>query len=221
MDRPKTPRARIRNPKGREIVRPWRTNEKHLPFTDDEIEEDVQGLRGVRPDRPALDGTARMWPTSSRFRFILGCASRTSRCFTSTACCPRAKFAFSTTKAGTHVYTWVPQWLSGQNTKRAPDEARRIISGEHTAQNRLMVHYELWRRKLKIVWKECGRVEGEPDASPVPAYFRPHSPAEARRRPSGTWRITRQYGRDGSPRLFRVGSRAAGAAHEDFARGFR
>ena len=80
------------------------------------------------------NGPARMLPTSSRCRSIPDCEFPTWRCFTSTACNPTAKSVVRTTKAGTHVYTWVPQWLQDRIRERGaetwPAHLRRTYDQE-------------------------------------------------------------------------------------------
>lgn len=71
-----------------------------------------------------------------------------------------------TTKAGTHVYTWVPEWLQ----QRIQERAQRVgpyIFGEHTTKD-LNVITDVWRRKLKKLWNLCGKWT----AKPTPHRFR-------------------------------------------------
>ena len=64
------------------------------------------------------------------------------------------------TKAGTHVYTWVPKWLQDRIRERAKKQGPHIF-GEHTTKS-LDVITELWRRKLNLVWKDCGKWKVKP-----------------------------------------------------------
>jgi integrase len=65
-----------------------------------------------------------------------------------------------TTKAGTHVYTWVPQWL--QDRIRAREKVHGpFIFGEHTTKD-LDVITDLRRRKLNKVWELCGPWKEKP-----------------------------------------------------------
>jgi integrase len=73
---------------------------------------------------------------------------------------PSGEIHVRTTKAGTHVYTWVPQWLQDRISARATKHGPRIF-GEHTTK-RLDVITELWRRKLNLVWKDCGPWKDKP-----------------------------------------------------------
>ena len=71
-----------------------------------------------------------------------------------------------TTKAGTHVYTWVPQWLQDRIRARAMIHGE-FIFGSHTTRE-LDVITEGWRRKLQKVWKLCGPWK----VPPTPHRFR-------------------------------------------------
>ena len=59
-----------------------------------------------------------------------------------------------TTKAGTHVCTWVPEWLQERIRARAR-EIGPYIFGEHQTKT-LDVITETWRRRLKKLWSLCG-----------------------------------------------------------------
>ena len=66
---------------------------------------------------------------------------------------PTGEIHIRTTKAGTHVYTWVPEWLQ----ERIRTRARQIgphIFGEHQSAD-LNVVTDVWRRKLKNLWNLC------------------------------------------------------------------
>lgn len=65
-----------------------------------------------------------------------------------------------TTKAGTHVYTWVPQWLQDRIRQRA-ETVGPLIFGEHTT-NDLNVITDVWRRKLIKLWSLCGPWKEKP-----------------------------------------------------------
>jgi integrase len=59
-----------------------------------------------------------------------------------------------TTKAGTHVYTWVPEWLQERIRTRAKDVGP-LIFGAHR-QTTLDIITETWRRRLNRLWAMCG-----------------------------------------------------------------
>jgi integrase len=66
---------------------------------------------------------------------------------------PTGEIRVRTTKAGTHVYTWVPQWLQDRIRARAGKHGDAVF-GQHTTTN-LDVITELWRRRLNAVWDAC------------------------------------------------------------------
>lgn len=65
-----------------------------------------------------------------------------------------------TTKAGTHVYTWVPEWLQERIRSRA-SEFGPYIFGEHKTAD-MNVITDVWRRKLNKLWKLCGPWKDKP-----------------------------------------------------------
>jgi integrase len=65
-----------------------------------------------------------------------------------------------TTKAGTHVYTWVPEWLQNRIRVRA-QEYGPYIFGEHRTAD-MNVVTDVWRRKLKRLWALCGPWKEKP-----------------------------------------------------------
>lgn len=71
-----------------------------------------------------------------------------------------------TTKAGTHVYTWVPEWLQERIRARARENGPYIF-GEHKTAD-MNVVTDVWRRKLNRVWALCGPWK----AKPTPHRFR-------------------------------------------------
>jgi len=66
-----------------------------------------------------------------------------------------------TTKAGTHVYTWVPEWLQARIRARAR-EFGPYIFGEHRTAD-MNVVTDVWPRKLKNLWKLCGAWKEKPN----------------------------------------------------------
>jgi integrase/recombinase XerD len=71
-----------------------------------------------------------------------------------------------TTKAGTHVYTWVPPWLQERIKIRAK-EVGPFIFGAHQTKS-LEVITDLWRRKLNKLWEMSGPWK----VKPTPHRFR-------------------------------------------------
>jgi integrase len=67
---------------------------------------------------------------------------------------PTGEIQVRTTKAGTHVYTWVPEWLQERIRARAR-EVGPCIFGDH-ATGDMNVVTDVWRRKLNKLWALCG-----------------------------------------------------------------
>jgi len=65
-----------------------------------------------------------------------------------------------TTKAGTHVYTWVPEWLQERIRTRAREIGPHVF-GQHKSTD-LNVVTDVWRRKLKNLWNLCGPWKDKP-----------------------------------------------------------
>jgi integrase len=73
---------------------------------------------------------------------------------------PTGEIHVRTTKAGTHVYTWVPEWLQERIRARSI-EIGPYIFGEHKTAD-MNVVTDVWRRKLKNLWKLCGPWKEKP-----------------------------------------------------------
>jgi integrase len=67
---------------------------------------------------------------------------------------PTGEMQVRTTKAGTHVYTWVPEWLQERIRARSR-EVGPCIFGDH-ATGDMNVVTDVWRRKLNKLWTLCG-----------------------------------------------------------------
>jgi integrase len=65
---------------------------------------------------------------------------------------PTGEIQVRTTKAGTHVYTWIPDWLQERIRAR---EVGPYIFGEHATTD-MNVVTDVWRRKLNKLWTLCG-----------------------------------------------------------------
>jgi integrase len=72
---------------------------------------------------------------------------------------PSGEILIRTEKAGTHVYTWVPEWLQERIRVRAKDGP--WIFGEHQTMDKNVIT-DVWRRKLKRLWKLCGPWKQKP-----------------------------------------------------------
>jgi len=73
---------------------------------------------------------------------------------------PDGTIQLRTTKAHTHVYTWVPEWLQQRIRARAL-ETGPYIFGEHSTTD-MNVITDLWRRKLNKLWELCGPWKDKP-----------------------------------------------------------
>jgi integrase len=73
---------------------------------------------------------------------------------------PSGEILLRTTKAGTHVYTWVPGWLQERIRARATEYGPSIF-GEHTTKDTNVVT-DVWRRKLIKLWSFCGPWKEKP-----------------------------------------------------------
>lgn len=143
------PATAVKNPKGRSTE----TAQQKLPFTDDELKKMYAACE-------KYGGTWRhKWNGDDVSDFIslsiyTGLRISDVALFHIDRLQPTGEIRIRTTKAGTHVYTWVPQWLQIRIRDRAMKYGP-LIFGEHTTKN-LDVITELWRRKLNIVWEACG-----------------------------------------------------------------
>lgn len=153
----------IKNPKGRDAGD--RRNEQKLPFTDDEIKRmyDACPHYGTKP--------IYKWTGDDLADFIslsifTGLRISDVALFHIDRMQPTGEILIRTTKAGTHVYTWVPNWLQERIRARARRHGPHIF-GEHATKS-LDVVTELWRRKLNSLWAMCGPWK----VKPTPHRFR-------------------------------------------------
>jgi len=63
---------------------------------------------------------------------------------------PSGEIQVRTTKAGTHLYTWVPEWLQERIRARAREVGSYILASTETTDMNVVT--DIWRRKLKILW---------------------------------------------------------------------
>jgi len=154
---PSNPARSIKNPKGREMSS--RANEQKLPFTDDEIKKMYEACQRYGKT------SKHKWNGDDVADFIslsiyTGLRISDVALFSLDRMLPDGEIRVRTTKAGTHVYTWVPKWLQDRIRERAKKQGPHIF-GEHTTKS-LDVITELWRRKLNLVWKDCGKWKVKP-----------------------------------------------------------
>ena len=159
----RNPARIVKNPRGRDAGD--RRNEQKLPFTDEEIKRmyDACPKYGAQPRYK--------WTGEDVADFIsisiyTGLRISDVALFDIERMQPTGEIRIRTTKAGTHVYTWVPQWLQDRIRARAVQHGSKIF-GDHTTKN-LDVITELWRRKLNRVWE----ISGPWKVKPTPHRFR-------------------------------------------------
>jgi integrase len=157
------PARSVNNPKGREMSS--RTNEQKQPFSDEEIKKMYEACQGYGKT------SKHKWNGDDVADFIslsmyTGLRISDVALFHLDRMSANGEIRVRTTKAGTHVYTWVPQWLQDRIRERAKKHGPYIFGG-HTTKS-LDVITELWRRKLNLVWKDCGKWK----VKPTPHRFR-------------------------------------------------
>jgi integrase len=151
----RNPARAVKNPKGRDIDRA----EQRLPYTDDELKRMYDAC-------PKYGNTPKhKWTGEDVADFIslsiyTGLRISDVALFQIDRMNASGEIRVRTTKAGTHVYTWVPQWLQERIRARAKIHGAHIF-GEHKTKD-LDVITEGWRRKLQKVWAMCGPWKVEP-----------------------------------------------------------
>jgi len=159
----RNPARLVKNPRGRDAAE--KRAEQKLPFTDDELKRMYEACPkyGTTPKHK--------WTGEDVADFIslsiyTGLRISDVALFHIDRIQSSGEIRVRTTKAGTHVYTWVPQWLQDRIRARAETHGPYIFGG-HTTKD-LDVITDLWRRKLNKVWKLCGPWK----ARPTPHRFR-------------------------------------------------
>jgi integrase len=180
---PRNPAKLVKNKRGRDASDS--RNEQKFPFSDEELQrmyeacESRYGKQPVKWSRTIhhhrIEGEyARYnvkWTGEDLADFIsvsvyTGLRISDVATFHAARLQPTGEIRIRTTKAGTHVLTWVPQWLQD----RIRDRAQRVgpfIFGEHRSSD-LNVATDVWRRKLKKLWTLCGTWK----ETPTPHRFR-------------------------------------------------
>jgi site-specific recombinase XerD len=174
---PKNPARLVKNQRGRDAGD--RRGEQKLPFTDDELrkmygacetkygKQEVKWSRVIHHER--VEGEyARYnfkWTGQDVADFIsvsvyTGLRISDVSTFHIDRMQSTGEIHVRTTKAGTHVYTWVPEWLQERIRARAQEHGP-VIFGEHRTKD-LNVITDVWRRKLKKLWTLCGPWKEEP-----------------------------------------------------------
>jgi integrase len=158
----RNPARLVKNPKSREVAR----EEQKLPFTDDELKRMYDACQKYGQDDPRYVWTGEDLADFISLSIYTGLRISDVALFQADRMLPSGEILIRTTKAGTHVYTWVPDWLQKRIQKRA-DTYGAFIFGEHETKT-LEVITEGWRRKLNRLWKLCGPWK----VKPTPHRFR-------------------------------------------------
>jgi integrase len=173
----RNPAKLVRNPKGKSSDDG--SGEQKLPFTDSELQrmydvcETKYGKMEIKWDRgthakPA-DGLVNSyrysWTGKDLADFIsvsvyTGLRISDVATFHISRLRPNGEVWVRTTKSGTDVCTWVPEWLQ-QVIRRRSLEVDALIFGKHETKD-LNVITDIWRRKLKRLWRMCGKWEDKP-----------------------------------------------------------
>ena len=159
----RNPARLVKNPRGRDAGE--KRAEQKLPFTDEEIKR----MYEVCPQYGTSDRFK--WTGEDLADFIslsiyTGLRISDVALFHIDRMHESGEIRVRTTKAGTHVYTWVPQWLQDRIRERAAVHGP-FIFGAHTTKD-LDVITDVWRRKLNKVWD----LSGPWKVKPTPHRFR-------------------------------------------------
>src|ERR1035441_4279134 len=179
---PKNPAKLVKNQRGRDAAD--RRNEQKLPFTDDELQkmydacETKYGKQEVKWSRVIHHHRAegeygrynRKWTGQDLADFIsvsvyTGLRISDVSTFHIDRMKPSGEIHVRTTKSGTHVYTWVPEWLQERIRARAREHGP-LIFGEHQTKD-MNVVTDVWRRKLIKLWALCGPWKEKPTPHPL------------------------------------------------------
>ena len=174
---PRNPARLVKNPRGRDAAD--RRNEQKLPFSDDELrkmydacetkygKQEIKWSRVIHHQR--VEGQyARYnhkWTGQDLADFIsvsvyTGLRISDVTTFHIDRMQPTGEIHVRTTKAGTHVYTWVPESLQEPIRTRAA-EFGPYIFGEHQTTD-MNVVTDVWRRKRNKLWSLCGPWKEKP-----------------------------------------------------------
>jgi integrase/recombinase XerD len=159
----RNPARMVKNPRSRDASD--RRGEQKLPFSDDEIKRMYDACPKYG------DGYRYKWTGQDLADFIslsiyTGLRISDVALFQFDRMQPTGEILIRTTKAGTHVYTWVPEWLQQRIRERAAKHGP-FIFGAHRPTT-LDIITETWRRRLNAMWELCG----EWKVKPTPHRFR-------------------------------------------------
>jgi integrase len=152
---PSNPARAVKNPKGREMTH----SEQKYPFRDDEIAKMYKACQQYgKTYRHRWDGDDLADFIS--LSIYTGLRISDIALFHIDRMQPTGEIRVRTTKAGTHVYTWVPAWLQERIRARVSKHGP-FIFGSHTTKS-LDVITEGWRVKLNRIWDLCAPWEQPP-----------------------------------------------------------
>ncbi|SPE29606.1 hypothetical protein SBA6_1130028 [Candidatus Sulfopaludibacter sp. SbA6] len=168
---PRNPARLVKNQRGRDAAD--RRSEQKLPFSDEELRkmyeacETKYGKQEIKWSRlihhRRVEGQYarynQKWTGQDIADFIsvsvyTGLRISDVSTFHIDRLQPTGEIQVRTTKAGTHVYTWVPEWLQERIRARAR-EVGPYIFGDHATTD-MNVVTDVWRRKLNKLWTLCG-----------------------------------------------------------------
>ena len=153
----RNPARMVKNAKGRNTSDG--RNEQKLPFSDNELKRMYAACEKYgRTD-------AYKWPGDDLADFIslsiyTGLRISDVAQFHIDRMQPTGEILIRTTKAGTHVNTWVPEWLQDRIRARVKIHGPYIF-GERKTRD-LDVIGDVWRRKLNKLWEMCGPWKDKP-----------------------------------------------------------
>jgi integrase len=173
----RNPSKHVKNPRGKASADG--SGEQKLPFTDDELRrmydicETRYGKMEIKWDRGTHSQSAEGLVNSYRYSWTgrdltdfisvsvyTGLRISDVATFHINRLRPNGEVWVRTTKGGTDVCTWVPEWLQ-QVIRRRSLEIGALIFGEHETED-LNVITDIWRRKLNRLWRMCGTWEAKP-----------------------------------------------------------
>ena len=199
----------VKNPKGKAAADG--SGEQKLPFTDAELQrmydvaENKYGKMEIKWDKTThhkpAEGVVNSWRyswTGKDLSDFISVSVYTGLRISDVATFhidrlrPNGEVWVRTTKGGTDVCTWVPEWLQ-QVIRRRSLEVGALIFGDHETKD-LNVVTDIWRRKLKRLMEDVRRMEGQAHAAPIQTHIRQEAPGaprgvlQERRGPAGQQR---------------------------------
>jgi site-specific recombinase XerD len=157
----RNPARTVKNPKGREAAE----QRQRLPFADEELKRMYDACTTYGQSKK------HRWNGEDLADFIslsiyTGLRISDVAMFHVDRMNEAGEIRVRKTKSGTHVNTWVPQWLQDRIRARAKSHGS-FIFGEHTTKDNDVIT-DGWRKKLQALWKTCGPWQ----VTPHPHRFR-------------------------------------------------